>query len=289
MKSVLVSVIVLLVAAIQAPGVTIYQDFTSDPGWSNIAGSASGTSYTYQAGGFMQGYVRRKKDADSVGAYYTSLGSAAIPAGTQAGQVPECWLSEDVSFGGGSAGYYGMFGLFNSNTTNVASDVTRNLLGAVTAANNATAAAWENTSAGVASVPSFPLYTGDAANTAGETYRIQMHIYDSGGATMAEMVYTKFSNIVTDPLSGALVSYTSSTVADQVLTLIAAGNQLSLGLDSFGFRNAQGGDSSAATYNYDNIYFSTTGQQYIQLPSWVPEPASMILLGLGGLFLNRRK
>lgn len=287
MKNLLFVLVGLLVAA-NLPAVTVFQNFDNDT-WNYYVGSACGTAYSILPGWLMSQDRAKKGDLTTVGYTSTALGANAIAAGTAVTAIPQMWMQADFQYESGSTAFNSYFGLFYTGSDNAASSLNREYLGiSVSGGTTMASSSTHVTSGGALATGSIASLTPVAGglDVAG-TYRVKMHFYQSGGNLVAEE-----SLYLIDPIDGHLTQQFST-----VTGTVAANNTSFLsGLDAFGIRNAFRNTSITAspmTHYWDNLYFSTdgpaTGTFY---PTWlgdIPEPATLIILGLGGLFLAKRK
>jgi len=116
--------------------------------------------------------------------------------------------------------------------------------------------------------------------------RYQAHFYMSGGKMYADVKVGTFNDA-----TGALTA--NVFTQNGILLFDSNVSWNTVGLNALGLKNLYMSTSSGkfGKFNFDNLYFSTDGEQSMSVPSWVvPEPATMAILGIGSLIvIGRRK
>jgi hypothetical protein len=283
---------IMVVLAGTARAETIFETFGSDPltnGWSKT--EAGGTAFNYVSGGYMN-VTMDYKDTTYQSRFTKSTASYT--------KTQEFWMEMDIKHGTNSSwtqnGYYAV--MKSGDTSNEKNLIGDRLFFAYSASANPVgsdrgnrhdvyAYASDATSGVMNKTNPIPYPHLDSGN---ECYRSKLHyFYDSvAGVGKAEMsIYA----INLDGSTGAF-QYSSSVLDNGVTigTVVAAGKTLDF--DVFGLANRTDNPLYRPAQNMliDNLYFSTECANLAPVaPAFIPEPATLALLGLGALVLRRKK
>jgi hypothetical protein len=284
-----------LAAASSLHAYTITQNFSVDPwsnGWTKVeSASAPAVVFNYNTTNMasVPGYLdcAVQRSTATLGQAYIPLNTTYFMPNGQSGSatVTDMWLGFDLSFGTGTYSTQQMaIGIFNSSQT-YSNSATQNTLGLDLAkATSALRVRSEtiNSTGGFVGTS-----TATTMATIGDTVsrRFQVHYYISGGKVYADVKVGVF-----DDLTGAFTA--NVFTQNGVLLYDSAVSWDTIGMNAMGIKNLYmtTGTSKTIKFNFDNMYFSTDSEQNMAVPSWVvPEPATMVLLGLGSLLLSRRR
>ncbi len=284
MKKLIILFLVLVSVAV-AQAVTIFETFDSDPTSGSWTSSVNGSAFTYlddlttdpegaayEGGGYLNAFMQRNPESDR---YTISLGQTFD-------QSQEFWME----FDGSTRAHYqyqrGLFGVFNSTSANNADVIADNFWRQQTSSASSN---FGHRVYAMDSSASATYYTSDYVFLKNEPIRAKVHYYvDGSGNGVADLQLWQLNE--TGAADDVLLTSSSGTV-------LSAGQTLSY--DLFGLGNSYGTLSTTYTQRswIDNVYFSTDGANttYVD-PAFavvVPEPASLILLGLGSLVISRRR
>jgi hypothetical protein len=282
MKKLLIIFCVLaLVGSVNA--VTIFETFDSDPTSGSWTSSVNGSAFTYlddlttdpegaayEGGGYLSSFMQRNPESDR---YTISLGQTFD-------QDQEFWMEFDSSTKAHYQYQRGLFGVFNSTSANNADVIADNFWRQQTSSSSSN---FGHRVTAMDSIASATYYTSDYIFVKNEPIRAKVHYYlDGSGNGVADLQLWRLNE--TGAADDELLTSSSGIV-------LSAGQTLSY--DLFGLGNIVGGVSSYTQRSWiDNVYFSTDGTNstYVD-PAFavVPEPASLILLGLGSLVISRRR
>lgn len=280
-KLLIIFCVLVFVASVNA--VTVFETFDSDPTSGSWTSSVNGSAFTYlddlttdpegaayEGGGYLNAFMQRNPESDR---YTISLGQTFD-------QDQEFWMEFDSSTKAHYQYQRGLFGVFNSTSANNADVIADNFWRQQTSSSNSNFA---HRVTAIDSSASATYYTSDYVFVKQEPIRAKVHYYvDGSGNGVADLQLWQLNE--TGEADDVLLTSSSDIV-------LSAGQTLSY--DLFGLGNIVGSVSSYTQRSWiDNVYFSTDGTNttYVD-PAFavVPEPASLILLGLGSLVISRRR
>jgi hypothetical protein len=262
--------------------VTIFETFDSDPlanGWTK---SENGSAFTYLndlttgyvGGGYMNVFMQQNQNTDR---FTMSLGQTYT-------QGQEFWIEFDSSTRYHYQWQRGLFGVFNSASNNYTNAIADHFWRQQTSSSssNFTHRVDSFDSSGATTT-----YTADYVFVKNEPIRAKLHYYvDGNGDGIAEFQLWRLN----EAGAGDDVLLVDDTGANAAV-ILGAGKTLSF--DLFGLGNNYGTLSTSYTQTswVDNLYFSTDGAntEYVDPAFAVPEPASLLLLGIGGLAVSRTR
>jgi len=276
MKKLVLLSLVALIFTVSAQAETIFQQFSSDPTAGSWTTTGTNSTWTYNGAGYL---TARFKSDTAAQRYYTTLASS-VTSGT------EFWMSMDVKLNAyTTTSHTNVCGVYNSSSSNNKS----NTLG-----------------------DSFAYI-----NTSTNRYTVYGNYYDSAGTRTSTTAYNtnatwvgyasdmivriKTHNMPT--LNKAQIDiYQLGTDGSETLimsTSYSPSSNLNVAsspgatFNQFGLGDLTSSTSAATVYQeflVDNMYFSTDhADTNTDLPSFIPEPATLALLGLGALVLRRKK
>jgi len=295
--SLLICVLVILVAG-SAKAVTIFETFDSDPtagSWTSNTGT-DGSSYTYQAtsyvAGSSSGYLDANVDAKSFTRYGTDISSEGLT------MDDEWWMSFDVHCNEDYYSSRAIFGLMELATTNAAEvgaklhysrNTTWDRLSMYL--NHADGAGWTNQKSIDAEDPAgnYDLPIQGYSYTHLDELFMRVKFYSDGDVDSDGFAEVKMEiyDLRGDPDTDLMMS--SAWNNDDSPPLLVAST---FALNYFGFGNYDGKSTADYTqlFNLDNFYFSTDAAMAVNpTADFVPEPATLCLLGLGGLIIRRKR
>lgn len=246
--------------------VTIEQDWSSAWWYYIIPGGNNPlTTIVQQPGGKPYLSVDLYRNNVNNGYAFTgnSLGTAAIPTGTTAGNVTPFWIDFDFRFKGGSTNANVFVGLFNSNGDND-DNPAMNWIGAQLSGSGVVGRRF-NSAGGSSSAD----IAGGGTNV---LQRVRMHVYNSGGQTLMDIwLYSLDEETFQTTKIGQVLGF----------VILAAGQTFPQGLNYFGVRNtpyAAGSPAAHAQMDFDNMYFSTDGaSDGLLVPSFATLCVSTVL------------
>jgi hypothetical protein len=295
----MVGVAGVLLITVYCGAYTVTYDFAADPwanGWMKTESTYNAFMYNttnqVSSRGYLDCVVQRS--TSTLGQAYIPLDQTYYMPNGQSGSatVTDIWLGFDLGFGARSASTQQfMIGLFNS-SQDFANPDTMNALALEPHKNfvpnvSSCLQVYSETSNGGFVNTLAPTAFGSLYDEA--TRRFQVHYYIADG-----MVYADIKVGAVDEMTGIV---TNVFTQNSILVYDSAASWDTVGLNAIGIRSryASTGTSTSAKkasgkFNFDNLYFSTDGEQNMSAPSWVtPEPATLAMLGLGGLMLARRR
>lgn len=290
--SLLLCVIAVIFAA-SARAETIFETFNTDPtlgAWTNTFAGTALQWVNYNAAGYVDSIIA--KDSANQSRY-------TMPLTQTYNKEQEFWLEMDMSTMNGPSHQNANFGVWEaSDTTNEQSHVgvrfAYTYYIGIDRACRQDGYAYDDLGArGERMDRNKPHEFDPVPKVWNVPLRSMVHYwYDTGTGEgkLSASVWT----IDPDGTAGVKLYDSIVTKGDLTSTIgigIAAGSTLTF--DSFGFGNRT--DSRIISTRWhrqciDNLYFSTDGANAAPVsPSFIPEPATLALLGLGGLLLRRRR
>ncbi|MFA5292333.1 MAG: hypothetical protein WC496_04775 [Phycisphaerae bacterium] len=292
-RLVILTFVLLSILACGVQATTVKQNFNADPfsnGWSkaestynvftyNTTNNVSGTP------GYLDCSVQRSNTV--LGTAYIPLGQTYYMPGSQSGTptVTDMWMGFDLMFANGTfTTQQACIGLINGDAT-LTNTATQNSLGLDICRTAGALRIRQETDNAAGAFAGTSVGTTMATLDDGLTHRYQVHYYLAGdGKVYADIKLGTF-----DVGTGA---FTSSIFSQNgILLYDSAANWDLYGIDALGIKSLSMATSGTRTVKFviDNMYFSTDGEQYMAVPSWVvPEPATITMLIIGGLLLRRK-